>query len=805
MKKFWKKLSNLTKVILVIGLFISNLSPLSIVFAYEASDLLQLTLNGDKLNIEYLDDLTDDEKVKLQINENYTYLDNSSYYVDDVAMGEGITGKETLIEILNVEEFLTDGYELETILKEIIFDGFYEVVVQMLDESDQVIDMTVYSNDVRHNSGLSVKLYDELGNEIGLHDEMYSVSKDNSKVKVVAKLLTGGLLPNDIYHKDNSLVSEQFSVLDLLDDEFINEYDYNGYLYGEYTQPLGLELYKEVNNGEELELVEFSSLIKISYETEKENDLFLNGILSTNGLADTYMFSNRNLYVMLNDELNNVFDLYNVLEEAYGGNDIVSYVISNGEYEDVVLGYDSELYEGTLEDYLDSIVLDNNTSVTLSNTGLTLNYNVIVVGDINSDNVVDELDLAELMNQVVDGEDINGYNDLNRDEELNILDVMYLDQVIKSGSYDITLNEIDALLESKLVLNANEITSGDEFTVSYVLSVGEYEVSGVSGLLEYDSERLELVSISSPLEWNGSNKNGKFMYLGTDSLVSDKVLSELGEEEILLHDYVVVDVTFRAISSGTTEVSIIDCEYINQNSYLLVDSEIVTLTIVINASDDNSLSNLVVAGNEIELKEEVLDYEITVSNDTLVADVEASVSNVAANITSIVSPEELVEGKNVVTVTVESESGNIKIYTVVVNRESAPKEENTTQINYTSNSNTDNKMDIDEKDDLVVTTPSVDEDDEEDLVEEEDNLSRIIIIILILLVIAGLVYLIFKDEDDEETKKVNKEVNKLKKENVDLSREKEVKKTTSKTTSKNTNSKSTSNKNKKNSSKKTER
>lgn len=66
-----------------------------------------------------------------------------------------------------------------------------------------------------------------------------------------------------------------------------------------------------------------------------------------------------------------------------------------------------------------------------------------------------------------------------------------------------------------------------------------------------------------------------------------------------------------------------------------------------------------------------------------------------------------------------------------------------------------------------------------------------------------MIYLIFKDEEDEDTKKVNKEVNKLKKETVDITEIKVEKKSPNKTSSKTTTNKNgakknTTNKNKKN-------
>lgn len=805
MRKIREKLSYLTKITLVIGLLISNLSSLSLVFAYEADELLQVVLNDEKLIIEYLDDLEDYENVKLKINENYTYLDNNAYYFDEE--NQENTGKETISTNLNAEEFLENGYELETILKDITFDGTYEVKVELLDDEDKLIDAATYSSDIQHLTGLAIKLYDEDDNEVDYENDTYTIDKNNSKVKVAAKLLAGGFTPSEIYHKDNSLESQEYTALELLEEVFYQEFDYSTYLYGIYTQPVTVNLYKEINDGSELELVEVTATYTIAYETEEANELYLNEILTEIGNNSKYEFSNGNLYVLLNeDEAYTIFDLYNALESAYGNNSNITYTISNDTYLDIVNSYYEEVREESIEEYLSNILVDNSTNITLSNTGLTLNYNTVIVGDLNSDNVVDEMDLNELINQLLQEEDTNAYNDLNRDDELNLLDVMYLDQLIKNETYDIDFEELEATLDSKLVLNNNDIISGDEFTVSYLVSIKEYEISGLSGLLKYDTEKLELLSISSPMEWNGTNKDGRFVFVGTDSLKADTIINEQEETELVAKDYVLIDITFKAKSAGSTEIALNNCEYFNQSTYLLVEENESTLTITINASNDNSLSSLVVAGTTIELEEDILDYEITVSNEITIADVEALVSNQTASITSIVSPEELVEGKNTITVTVEAESGDIKVYTIIVNRESAPKEETTTQINYSSNNNTTNVNEEEDKEDLVITTPTEDDsDDEEILSEEEDNLSRIIIIILILLVIAGLIYLIFKDDDDEETKKVNKEVNKLKKESAEISVAKEIKKTTPKPANKNTNNKNTTNKNKKNTNKKTER
>ena len=243
---------------------------------------------------------------------------------------------------------------------------------------------------------------------------------------------------------------------------------------------------------------------------------------------------------------------------------------------------------------------------------------------------------------------------------------------------------------------------------------------------------------------------------------------------------------FKALSSGKDTITIDEAEFFNQNSiYQLVEindetgestptTPVITLDVTVNESSDNSLSTLKLGDNEIQLEAGVYDYTLTVPNDVTKLDVTALTSNVAASITSIVAPEELVEGENTITITVTSENGEESTYTVVVTREKAIEETSTTdnqtsyqdyaQNNGSNNSvkPSDSEKNDDKKDDTSVEP-----------VKDKSNLSKIIIIILILLVIAGLIYLIFKD-DDEESKRANKDINKFKNDDIDTSSRKSV-------------------------------
>jgi len=786
MKKLGKSFSFLTKIMLVVGLLISNLSSLSVVFAYEATGAIEIAVINDKLNIKYTDELAEEvENVNVNVYENYTYLDNTSYYVDELATEPG---KLSTYSLTSEELIVLEGLELESILSSIIFDGLYEVKVEITDTNDEIIDSAVYSENVEHDSGLAFKLFDEVGNEIiASENNVYSIMKDNSKINVVAQILAGGLKPTDMF----SYNDEDYMGVDLLELEFSSEFDFSGHLYGEYTLPIEVKL---LNSN--LEEVIYTDNIEVLYESYAKNTLLLNEGIEELGLSETYEFNGDTkdgvLTVLLNSNITNtVLDLYNLMNLVVSEDDVISYVISNNEYEDILATYNDTLGV-SLEDYLNTILLDDNTVLSLMNEGLTITYKVVMVGDTNGDNILTDEDLLGLVDQVIGLDETNlSKSDLNSDEEVNTLDVMYLDQVVKTGMWEVALEEVEAVVDASLVLNGSDVVSGDEFTVDYVLSVKDYAVNGFAGLFNYDEAMLELVSVEVANDFVGNINDGKFLYLVDESLVGTEVTSETGEIVFEAVDYVVLTATFKALKSGESEVTINEIEYFDQNKYLVVDSMVEPVTVVVNASDNNNLSSLIVAGQTIELVEDVLDYEITVSNDVTVADVEAIVSNVAANITSIVAPEELIEGANTITITITAENGDVKVYTITVNREKAVEEENTTtQMNYTNNYYETSGVEDSNKEEVIIDAEE-DEDDEEVEVEEESNISKIIIIILILLVIAGLIYLIFKDEDDEETRRTNKEINKLKKEKeevevkVEKTSEKPINKSNNKTNSNN--------------------
>lgn len=833
MKKIGKKLSFLTKIMLVVGLLVSNLSSLSRVFAYEVPHDVVISLEEDNLVVKYTELLDEDvNKVRVDVYESYTYLDGNtdtldvvSYELDETQIESAKLGELELTHTKSMFKLFDGTYKFEV--------KFYEIIATLPEEvnelesletltpevTEELITMGTYTKEITYKSGLGLKVYDNNGTELSLANDRYSVNKEYTEVTVDVNVLAGGLAPSDVFMYEEV----SYTASELLEKTFTETYEFDSKLYGEYEYPISVELLKLVTPEEtELEVTEpeyenvtYSTSVKFMYGSYADNTNVLNDVLSTNNMRDEYYFYGNgkngilyNIVDLTNETVTtgNMLDLYNVLEAATDRTEI-TYKLFKGEL-DLIQEYNNTygntvapVTEGeeittpvvTLEDYLKEVSLDGTVKVTLSLENETISYSLVVLGDVNGDNTVNEADVDALIEVIVTGTTDNQNADVYGLDGVNSKDVLYLNKVLKNNAWNTDIVSEDATLdiELKTDLEETELVSGDTFTVDYILKLSTNEVSGFSGKFDYDKEALELVSVESLVDAVGlaDKETGKFFYLGSEVLELPEEETETNPEEVLLTaleetsntvvtaDYAVVKATFRVLKSGTHTVNVKDTEYYNVDKYLNAGSLQTSLDVEVLESDDNTLSYLEVAGTEIELVDGVFEYELTVKNEVTLVDLKYILSNVAASVSSAIYPEELVEGANEVTITVVSESGLTQDYKVVITREEAVKE-TTTKVNY---NNYQPNYERPKEEETV--TPVVPEEPVEE--EKESNLSKIIIMVLIVLVIGGLVYLIFKDDEEAEVKSVNKKINKLKKEDADFE-VKATKNTNDVKTSKNT-------------------
>lgn len=737
MKKIGKKCSKFTKLLIVFGMLFTNLSPLSIVFAESVNSDVTVSVNNGKLNVNYLGDIDDTDEISVVVNENYTYLDNTTDNSQDASM------------VLLGSDFGTNGVELDSaLLSNVIFDGLYEVNVKLYNKTDsEELGEVNFSKNIEHQSGLSYKVYDGTGvtEIIPSSEGKYGV---DGEFIVKYKVLAGKISPSDVFKDETT--GDFYTASQLLEKEYSIVENKDGNLYGEYNVLFKVALTKSAGEATEDFVLEDS--VNVMYGEYSDNADLLNSSADSLLMNSKYIFSGEDkagkIFVLPTNQKYLATDILDILDLAYINNDKVNYVISNSEYSDV-MGATDEVY------------VDDETVVTITSGDLTITYKCVMLGDLNNDGIIDNADLKLLVEKIVNETEVNDKTDVYKDDALNTYDAQSMAQVIENNSWDGDVAIMDATFEPRLELVNEDIVSGDTFVVKYVLPIEQYNVSGIAGLVNYDKSLMELVNINVKNDFIGANNNGKFLYLG-NSLDSSN------------SEYVMLELTFKALSSGNGTISVTDNELFNKDTYYNIQNVDVSTQVVINTSADNKLSSLKVAGQEIQLKSDVLEYRISVDNEVVTPNVEAITNNVAAKVTSIEAPEELVEGDNIIKVKVTAENGDELVYTIIVNRKAKESNDNNNSTKPVSYQN-DNNVAEDTQEDINL--PAIDDkkndaikDNKKDDEKKENNTSRIIIIILILLVIAGLIYLIFKDdEEDDDIKKANKDINKLKKDNIKAS------------------------------------
>lgn len=737
MKKIEKKCSKFTKLLIVFGMLFTNLSPLSIVFAESVNSDVTVSVNNDKLNVNYLGDIDDTDEIRVSVNENYTYLDNTTENSPDAST------------VLHGYDFGPNGVELDSaLLSNVIFDGLYEVNVTLYNSTDkEELGEVIFSKNIEHQSGLSYKVYDGTGvtEIIPSSEGKYGV---DGEFIVKYKVLAGKISPSDVFKDETT--GDFYTASQLLEKEYSIVENKDGNLYGEYNVLFKVALTKSAGEATEDFVLEDS--VNVMYGEYSDNADLLNSSADSLLMNSKYIFSGEDkagkIFVLPTNQRYLATDILDILDLAYINNDKVNYVISNSEYSDVMSA-------------TDEVYVDDETVVTITSGDLTITYKCVMLGDLNNDGIIDNADLKLLVEKIVNETKVNDKTDVYKDDALNTKDAQSMAQVIENNSWDGDVVIMDATFEPRLELVNEDIVSGDTFVVKYVLPIEQYNVSGIAGLVNYDKSLMELVNINVKNDFIGANNNGKFLYLG-NSLDSSN------------SEYVMLELTFKALSSGNGTISVTDNELFNKDTYYNIQDMDVSTQVVINTSADNKLSSLKVAGQEIQLKSDVLEYRISVDNEVVTPNVEAITNNVAAKVTSIEAPEELVEGDNIIKVKVTAENGDELVYTIIVNRKAKESNDNNNSTKPVSYQN-DNNVAEDTQEDINL--PAIDDkkndaikDNKKDDEKKENNTSRIIIIILILLVIAGLIYLIFKDdEEDDDIKKANKDINKLKKDNIKAS------------------------------------
>ncbi len=445
------------------------------------------------------------------------------------------------------------------------------------------------------------------------------------------------------------------------------------------------------------------------------------------------------------------------------------YVFASGVL--TTTNYDEETLNAIVKEVFPNASVEiNGSDLSLEDShGVSAWYGVVTKGDVNGDGKIDQDDLDLLINQVLGLEETTENSDVNGDGEVNDLDAAYLKLMLETGYTD-NISEDEATIKAKFGEFTGPVKVGDEFTLDYMVTLSEYTINGISGLVKYDKNLLELVSTEAKVFNLGDMNEDKFLYLGeyleldiepVEDENGNMLFNEDGSPMLIFNDvdYVLITLTFKALEAGEANVSMDEVKYYDFDVYYTTDGD-TNIDVIIEDEEENPFESITVAGYDVDLST----YEVTVPNDVKASDLEYVLANDNYNVL-VDAPEELAEGENIIVITLTDLEGNEKTYTIKVTREAAPVEETVTE---TVTPVTYQEYNTDNREPEVIVTPGDDDQEKDTATEDEENdknnVSRILIIILILLAIAGLIYLIFKDEDDEETKKTNKEIDKLKKE-----------------------------------------
>ena len=471
-----------------------------------------------------------------------------------------------------------------------------------------------------------------------------------------------------------------------------------------------------------------------------------------NKYSDTIKFVNDSIAIVKGSLRNRLFvvDVLNQIKVREMTNEYDEYNISRVAILD---GDGNELVDGSIvTSGMNLLFYDINDSVLAT-------YDIVVVGDVYDGDDVDDYgivnngDINSMVDSILNNELVNFSNDVNGDLIFDIHDVTYTIYSVTNGCW---FN--DSIVSDNLVSNftsPSDIYVGDEIEVIYSLSgFSKDSINGIEGVLNYDHNLLELVSVNIDSEYGDINSDNKFIYIldnysGSDALLTLKfrVLKE-GNSVISINGIkasmngLAVNIDNNTVSTsikinnygiggdepinnnGSSNNSNNDVIYeypkeevnksdnTSSNNLVFasnrVDSTSSNSISYISLSNDNYIKELIIKDYEIDFNKDILEYSITVGSDVDSLELNILLSDDNASY-EVIGNEKFKTGKNVVSIVVTSEDGSERTYTINVNKKKAS-----------------------------------------DKKESDSNSSRVVIIILIILIIIGLIYVIFKDDEEEE-------------------------------------------------------
>lgn len=257
--------------------------------------------------------------------------------------------------------------------------------------------------------------------------------------------------------------------------------------------------------------------------------------------------------------------------------------------------------------------------------------------------------------------------------------------------------------------NRGSVGSTIEVNITLNRSSSEKEISAIDGTLSYDSDVLTLKSQSSLLsgwtELSPISNGNMFSYA---NLSFSNLINTTSSN--------IVKAVFEIKkNTGTTKIEITNPSATDEVGNLVtISGGSLTINIV---SDVNTLSSLKIEGTSVNnFNSNTTTYSKTVSATTTSVNIEASKTDEKSTITGDVGTKTLNYGLNTFKITVTSESGVAKTYTLNITREDNRSKINTLKtlslsvgtINFNSNTKTYNVIVKEEVEKVTITSTLTD-------------------------------------------------------------------------------------------------
>ncbi len=782
-----KKITKISKIILAITMLFSQLSSVVTVLADEImtkSLITSLTAVTDdefgyveKYELTYTSEKKDYDEEKeytVELQSIFTYLDE----VPEI--GDKITITKTGTELNNENK-----YELNEVSS--IYNGVFDLVITVKDEDTVVYkDKITYTVDTVKsglvgalNSGEVEPINETLG-EISTGEYNIDEAKEYTQNLVI---IPGDLSPYSIYKVTKGEEELYKGVGSKIPELIINGSVTNtgNLTSGTYNTSDTIVVEKLDDNGE------------VEYGMEYTYNATLNYYNSDEELSQIYDLSFDNGY-LYEDAIN-----YNSSLEVSKISDLLD-KLENTDLELKVYNENNEELDLTDEEVLNSEI-KNNYKLEFTKTDIgTYTYLVVITGDNTGDNHFTKEDIEKTLKDYLEENKVLSMDVIGKSDEekgtLNFHDIVHFNNALNNGSNDYIENTDLSLVFGEV---PSEIVVGDTFDLQVLVNSSnalDY-INGINAKVTTDGSVLKLTNIKINDKLMSEVKDNSLVAVGT----------KIGSDEVLL------TLTFTAISKGTGEVSLS-----GELAKDTIDSieEFTSITKEINVtrslSSNNNLSSLKssVGTFDIAFDKDVTVYTLTVPYDTEIVILSGGLEDINSVVDGLIEYK-LTEDKTVANITVTSESGEKKVYTVYIIKEAKPVV--TPVVYYYSSNNYLKSLEIEgyeitfdketleykikvksdvtsldikaipesnksrveitgnekfKKGNNTVTITVTAEDGstreykitvdkeaekKDALTEIEDSSNtaeKIVIIILIILVVLGLLYLIFKKDDEEK-------------------------------------------------------